>query len=449
MRHFSCRSLRMWYCVGSGKTFEYDASGSISKWHDFMEGGEYASSTLANNDDSRLTSFSSTTLNFGEYVYDHLGQRVIKNELGTTVFIYDIFGNLISEYGPDGGLLNDYLYLGGRRMAKIKGTGTGGGGGGGGGSIPWCDFQPPQPGGFCGISGLTEAMAMNWALLVAGPFLVWVGFRYRRNKVALGCIIGAGLGIIIFIAATEAQPQDPGAESLYFYHNDHLGTPQIMTDSAGKVVWDAVYQPFGEINSLTASVENNFRFPGQYEDGITGMYYNHHRYYMPELGRYNMVDPIISRHNYYVYVDSNPIKKMDPWGLIGCTWSFIDSLLTKYDRAYQDWRSIMNLPWGPRNAYLIHDADPYAGDENHPVWCFQYAQCLINYLNSHVDSRGCCSAGRQDLSETHTIVKISCRSCGVDSVRRRYDPWFNTLLYYYYYDMNDRACSYYGSFPPQ
>ena len=32
----------------------------------------------------------------------------------------------------------------------------------------------------------------------------------------------------------------------YYYHNDHLGTPQKMTDASGTVVWSADYKPFGE-----------------------------------------------------------------------------------------------------------------------------------------------------------------------------------------------------------
>jgi len=33
---------------------------------------------------------------------------------------------------------------------------------------------------------------------------------------------------------------------VYYYHNDHLGTPQVMTDEMGQVVWKADYKPFGE-----------------------------------------------------------------------------------------------------------------------------------------------------------------------------------------------------------
>ncbi len=50
----------------------------------------------------------------------------------------------------------------------------------------------------------------------------------------------------------------------YFYHNDHLGTPQKLTAVNGAVVWSAVYSSFGEAMVEIETVENNLRFPGQY-----------------------------------------------------------------------------------------------------------------------------------------------------------------------------------------
>jgi RHS repeat-associated protein len=35
-----------------------------------------------------------------------------------------------------------------------------------------------------------------------------------------------------------------------------------------------------------------FRYPGQYEDAETGLYYNHFRYFDPEAGGYISQDPI-------------------------------------------------------------------------------------------------------------------------------------------------------------
>jgi uncharacterized protein RhaS with RHS repeats len=52
---------------------------------------------------------------------------------------------------------------------------------------------------------------------------------------------------------------------LYWYHNDHLGTPQAMTDTNKTVVWRGDYLPFGELYYEMASATNNIRFPGQYQ----------------------------------------------------------------------------------------------------------------------------------------------------------------------------------------
>ena len=67
----------------------------------------------------------------------------------------------------------------------------------------------------------------------------------------------------------------------------------MLTDQTGAVVWDVDYSPFGEISAYvtnTLPVDQPFRFPGQYQDTMTGLYYNWNRYYMPEVGRYNRVD---------------------------------------------------------------------------------------------------------------------------------------------------------------
>ena len=104
----------------------------------------------------------------------------------------------------------------------------------------------------------------------------------------------------------------------YFYHNDHLGTSLKITDSSGKVVWKGNYLPFGKVNMSTGNVTNLFRFPGQYEDPETNLYYNWHRYYQPEIGRYLRPDPmgLEGGINLYAYVMNNPVNGIDPNGLI-------------------------------------------------------------------------------------------------------------------------------------
>jgi RHS repeat-associated protein len=106
-------------------------------------------------------------------------------------------------------------------------------------------------------------------------------------------------------------------EQAYYYHNDHLGTPRVLTDGSGNVVWKALYAPFGAATITTANFENKIRFPGQYCDTETGLHYNWNRYYDPKTGRYVTPDPIGLEGgiNLYSYVEGNPINKTDPLGL--------------------------------------------------------------------------------------------------------------------------------------
>jgi RHS repeat-associated protein len=104
---------------------------------------------------------------------------------------------------------------------------------------------------------------------------------------------------------------------IYYYHTDHLGTPQFLTDSNQTVVWQADYEPFGQATVVTQGVVNNLRFPGQYFDQETGLHYNYFRDYDPTLGRYIESDPIglAGGINTYAYVGGKPVSFADPDGL--------------------------------------------------------------------------------------------------------------------------------------
>lgn len=111
-----------------------------------------------------------------------------------------------------------------------------------------------------------------------------------------------------------AQVQD---EQIYHYHLDHLGTPKELTNEAGKIVWKAKYQTYGNVALKDIEeIENNLRFQGQYFDTETGLHYNRFRYYNPSSGQFINQDPIglMGGLNNYQYVP-NPISWIDPFGL--------------------------------------------------------------------------------------------------------------------------------------
>ena len=126
----------------------------------------------------------------------------------------------------------------------------------------------------------------------------------------------------------EDEPKLIPNMQVYHYHNDHLGTPNELTNTQGEVVWLADYQAWGntakvvwreeKLEQLKVSADElqPIRFQGQSFDTETGLHYNRFRYFDPDLGMFISRDPIglDGGSNVFQYAP-NPTGWVDPFGL--------------------------------------------------------------------------------------------------------------------------------------
>ena len=118
---------------------------------------------------------------------------------------------------------------------------------------------------------------------------------------------------------------------IYHYHNNHLGTPQELSDDKGDIVWlsydrawggsfETIYkQQFIDDWSISEAELQPIKFQGQSLDVETGLHYNRFRYYDSDVGMFIQRDPIglLGGNNVFQYAP-NPIGWIDPWGLNPC-----------------------------------------------------------------------------------------------------------------------------------
>lgn len=109
---------------------------------------------------------------------------------------------------------------------------------------------------------------------------------------------------------------------------DHLGTPLAMYDGAGSEVWGADIDVYGDLRNLRGERRAcPFRWPGQYEDAETGLYYNRWRYYDREAGRFISQDPLGIEGGPAPYLHvPDPLVWQDPNGLARRPWDLTPAM---------------------------------------------------------------------------------------------------------------------------
>jgi RHS repeat-associated protein len=108
-----------------------------------------------------------------------------------------------------------------------------------------------------------------------------------------------------------------------YYFADHLGTSRIVTNSAGAILDDSDFYPFGVERPVLSTSGNHYKFTGKERDSESGLDNLKKRYYGSNLGRLMSADPVFfqaemltdpQRFNEYAYARNNPLLYVDPSG---------------------------------------------------------------------------------------------------------------------------------------
>lgn len=127
----------------------------------------------------------------------------------------------------------------------------------------------------------------------------------------------------VFLGSKRVVSVDSKGE-LLFYHQDHLGGLNVLTDNQGSIRDLTEYDPFG----LVVKHErygNDFAtlwygFTDKSLDDESGLMFYGARYYNPKLGRFITPDSIVQSPNNpqtlnrYSYCGNNPVNAIDPTG---------------------------------------------------------------------------------------------------------------------------------------
>jgi len=234
-------------------------------------------------------SYAGTGNRLGSVTDASPGNKGVKS--GTSSYGYDANGNMTSD-GNRGAILT-YNYL---NLPKTVGVG---------GKTLTYDYDA----GGIKHKYVADTLTVKYAGV----------FEYDANN------------ILKRVATLEGQLV-PSGDTLRFDYSlkDHLGNVRVVFDEKGNILQTSDYYPFGlSIDRNTPVTPQNAR------NGVNKYLYNDKevqvgtgfldygaRMYMPEIGRWGVADPLTNNMptwSPYSYGFSNPIKFIDPLGLVPST----------------------------------------------------------------------------------------------------------------------------------
>jgi RHS repeat-associated protein len=109
---------------------------------------------------------------------------------------------------------------------------------------------------------------------------------------------------------------DDSTHVVEYLHDDLIGTPKIITNTAGVVSGANTYDPYGNQTAHSGASASSIGYSGNWTDTATGLVYLRARDYDPVTAQFLTVDPAIDKTRQpYTYVANDPLQLTDPSGL--------------------------------------------------------------------------------------------------------------------------------------
>lgn len=271
------------------------------------------------------------------YTYDRL-DRLVNGTDGsnmTEIMSYDDMGNILS-LKRDNQATIAYSYENGNKSNRLMGISGGLTG----------NFTYDANG-----NALTDRSGMNFSYnLLNLPKAVGgvgtnltiiydaLGNKLRKTSVVSGVTtvrdylggieyskVGTGSPIIELVTTGEGYLQNnSGTYSYHYYNMDHLGNVRSVykrgaSATVPEIIQKQDYYPFGKTKSLVTGGVNHYLYNGKERlPEIKDQLDYGARFYDPEIGRWNVVDPLGEKYSGvspYAYALNDPIFYIDPNGM--------------------------------------------------------------------------------------------------------------------------------------
>ncbi len=159
-------------------------------------------------------------------------------------------------------------------------------------------------------------------------------YPFNRPGYWNGCVPPNNTGTVVIRGNRDSESEEtdsigepeqrtsPVENLAFYYHTDHLGSTNLVTDRGRSICHATEYLPYGEVfvdlQTSGSDPDLPFKFNGKEMDPETGMLYYGARYYMPKYYQWPTCDPLELKYpgvSSYSFCIGNPINRYDLNGM--------------------------------------------------------------------------------------------------------------------------------------